>query len=116
MSHEKIAQMIVVLKDRTDAGVISWTETEESGVFQTSFSNYSVRIFRDVNPFEQAETDFVLQIINDLGDVVEQVRDTDLTPWFQKPFVFMRDLYESARRRAMGVDDAIDEIMRALIG
>jgi hypothetical protein len=116
MSYEKIAKMLVVLKERTDVGDLPWSETEEGGVFQSSFSNYSVRILREQNPFEQDEIDIVLQIINDKGDVVEQVRDPDLAQWFQKPFIFMRDLYESARRRAMGVDDAIDEIMRSLQG
>jgi hypothetical protein len=113
MSYERIALVLQALDKRTKAGEVPWNETETKGVFQTSFPSYSVRLFQASNPFEDA-SDFVLQIINESGDVVEETRDTDLTDYFEKPYIFMRDLYERARRRAMGVDDAIDEILRAL--
>ncbi|MFD0738873.1 hypothetical protein ACFQZQ_06220 [Lysobacter koreensis] len=114
MSHEKIAKMLVVLRKKTEDGALTWAETEDKGIFQASFPKYAVRLFEAANPFEN-ETDFVLQICNDNGDVVEEVRDTDLTSFFEKPYVFMRDLYELARRNAMGVDAAIDEIMISLL-
>lgn len=114
MSSERVANLLMALKKKTDLGELHWTETESRAVFQVSFASYSVRLYQDANPFDSDETDIVFQIINDSGDVVEEVRDTELSSWFEKPFVFMRDLYESARRRAMGVDDAIDEIMRSL--
>lgn len=114
MSHIKTAVMLQTLVDKTAAGKVIWAETEQSGAFQTSFPNYSVRIFEAQN-FENT-TDFVLQITNADGDVVEEVRDPELTEFFEKPYVVMRDLHESARRRAMGVDDALDEILRSLKG
>lgn len=114
MSYPKIANLIALLRAKTESGDVWWFETEEKGCFQASFSTYSTRIFLGAGRYTQEELDVVFQIINDLGDVVEEVRDSDLSSFIDNTFVYMTDFYESVRRRAMGVDDAIENIMRDL--
>ena len=44
MAYKKIADLVVKLYDKTVQGEIPWEATDKEGVFQKSFSNYSVRI------------------------------------------------------------------------
>lgn len=112
MSYPKIAKLIAVLKEQTESGLLAWAQTEKSDMFQASFPGYSVRIFvRDHNPIEQ---DYVLQIINYLGEIVEEISDPDLKNVMENPYRVMRDLHDSARRSAMGVENALDEILNWL--
>lgn len=109
MSYPKIARLVNVLKSQTESGSLSWSQTEKPDMFQASFPNYSVRIFvKASNPIEQ---DYILQIINQLGEIVEEVSDPDLNGFMETPYKVMRDLHDSARRSAMGVENALDDIL-----
>lgn len=112
MSYPKIAKLITVLLQQTGNGSLKWDQTEHSDMFQASFPRFSVRIYqKDLNPIE---IDYALQIINDEGEIVEEVSDPDLKHVLENPYAKMRDLHDSARRSAMGVEEALDEILNFL--
>lgn len=112
MSYPKIAKLVHALEVQTENGSLQWGTTEKSDMFQASFPRYSVRLYtKNNNPIE---FDYVLQILNDLGEIVEEVSDPDLVDVMQNPYSKMRDLHESARRSAMGVESALDEILSFL--
>lgn len=113
MGKEKIAGLVVALNNATVAGRVVWSVTESDGIFQASFPNHSVRIYLVSND-SGFDDDYVLEIVNEFGEVVESVRDPELRGAVDEPYLFMRELYEMARRGAMGVDQAIDDIMRYL--
>jgi hypothetical protein len=109
MSYPKIARLVSALLTQTESGSLTWAQTEKSDMFQASFPRYSVRIYtHQSNPIE---LDYVLQILNDFGDIVEEVSDPDLKDVLASPYVIMRDLHDAARRSAMGVESALDEIL-----
>ncbi len=105
----KIAQLVKRVHDQTQAGKIPWEETENDKVFQASFPTYTIR-------YSVRGDDYVLTIYNDQGSVVERVDDTNFAEdevGFE-PYPTMRETYESARRQALGVEKAIDDILHYL--
>ncbi|BBP57789.1 hypothetical protein [Pseudomonas sp. St316] len=112
MSYPKIAKLIDVLLKQTENGSLQWAQTETSDMFQASFPRYSVRLYIQAdNPIE---VDYVLQILNELGEIVEEVSDPDLNDVMASPYQVMRRLHDAARRSAMGVESALDEILEFL--
>lgn len=109
MSYPKMANLVVSLLKQTNDGRLHWGQTEKPDVFQAAFPRYSVRMYsRQAN---QIELDYILQIINDVGDIVEEVADPELREVLDGSYRVMKDLYEAARRSAMGVEQALDDIL-----
>src|SRR2546427_10522876 len=112
MADDKIYQLILKLSDSTAAGKTKWEQTQNEGAFQAVFPSHSVRISTSWG--EDPETpDYIFGIYNSEGALLEQVRDTEI----QAPkggisvFQLLHDIYQKARRQAMGVDDAIDRLL-----
>lgn len=107
MSYPKIAKLVSALLTQTSNGELNWSQTEISGMFQASFPRYSVRIY-------PLNNDYILQIINELGDIVEEVSDPDLNDVLSNSYQTMGNLHDAARRNAMGVESALDDILNSL--
>ena len=112
MSYPKMANLIYSLLRQTQNGQLKWDQTEKSEKFQASFPRYSVRLYMAQN--NGFDPDYMLQIINDFGDIVEEVADPELREVMENPFLTMKELYEMARRSAMGVEQALDDILKYL--
>ena len=108
MADEKVVKLVRGLFKQTLAGKVGWETTDREGVFQVSYPNYSIRI----SIKETAGGDDIwLTIINDVGDVVESVSDVTIKGSLSNAFSIMSNIYSEARRVAMGVNAAIDEIL-----
>jgi len=114
MSYEKLATIAKLLYERTESDTIKWVETEKKDVFQTSFPHSSVRIEEVQNKHNDDETDIRITVINDEGSVVEQFTDEDITDLLPKAYQKMGLTLNKARRSALGVDTALDEIIEGL--
>ena len=112
MSYPKIAKLVEVLLSQTENGLLQWESTEKSEMFQASFPRYSVRL--SIRYVSDIDIDYVLQILNEFGDIVEEVSDPDLKDVLESAYKKMRVLHEAARRSAMGVESALDEILSFL--
>ena len=112
---DKLWTLVQKLNERTIAGQVNWERTAEEGVYQASFPNYSVRLFTRER---RGERDYIIQIVDQDGTVVEDSSDVDLARvsglGLPDTFDFMRGLYNIARRKAMGVDQALDTLMEIL--
>ncbi len=110
----KIAQLVERVHHQTLAGKVPWEETERDGVYQASFPNYSIRY--SSRPTQSSGVDYILAIYNEQGSIVEEVADPDLDEddidW--EPYEVMKETYERARGQALGVEAAIDDILRYL--
>jgi hypothetical protein len=113
---DKLWDFIQRLRDRTTEGKVSWERTADEGVYQVSFPNYTVRIFS--RPAGEEEFEYVVQIVDQEGTVVEEATNGDLaaaaTAGRSSAYRLMGDLFKQARRKAMGVDQALDAIMESL--
>lgn len=114
MTTEKYLKLLSRLEEKTASGQADWQTTANDGVFSLAFSNYSVQIGLK-RVYNQDDPDVVISILNSVGDVVDAVRDTELGPEsgfeLSEFYKRMRRLYDSARRRASGVDEALDSIL-----
>ena len=117
-AYEKLATLAYRLHQMTDRGKISWQETMTSGVYQASFSDYSVQI-----SIEQSgrEPDVRISIFGTDGNELESFTDEDLSPeWLSEfegitgAFGMMYGTYQTARRVALGTEQAINQILSAL--
>lgn len=108
MADDKLVKLVRGLKKQTDAGRINWEPSDLVGVFQVSYPNYSIRI--GVKVRSGGVEDIWISIINDIGDVVESFSDLTLKG-MEKPYDVMASIYAEARRVAMGVNAALDELL-----
>jgi len=111
MVNERIVKLIERLHQRTMDGKITWEQTNIEGVFQIAFPEYSLKISKSESSHDYSISIF-LQIYNKDGILIEGVHDGQLMPMI--PFSTMEELYYNARRTAMGVDKAIDDILSEL--
>lgn len=106
------------LYERTRAGALAWAETVDENAFSVAFKDFSVHIYPTRGDHD--ETDYIFQIRNDNGEVVDQFRDTELADMFEsndskfKLYQKVQSLYEIARRSARGADQAVKSILKQL--
>lgn len=118
MISPNMIQLIERLYDRTNAEGLPWQETESDGVYQITFPTFSVSISKRRSIDPEAEIDYWVTIYNSDGKIIEDVSDLDVREQFQdrdkSSFRYMGELYEMARRTAMGVEGAITQILAQL--
>jgi len=118
MSSLKSKALIIRLLDRTNEGKVEWEETDIEGVYQASFRSHSVQIARKpARGDPEGAEDIVLAVYNQEGKLIDEIGDPDLVQFglsTQEAFQLMSKLYETARRYAMGVEQAIDNLLQEL--
>jgi hypothetical protein len=118
MAYEKMQKVVQMLSAKTAEGQVAWEQTDEEGVFQVAFPNYAARVLRRVTgQFSDSDEYYVLRIYNQNGSLIEEVVDQDLKDSFLTPpdaYKIMKALYDGARRKAMGIEQALDQILATL--
>ena len=104
MAYEKLVRVARAVYERTKSGAIKWEQTSRDNEFQTSFPNYSILV-------QTTPQGYVLKICNDSGQVIEELSWMDAVA---SSFMEMPELFELARRQAMGVEQALDELLGEL--
>ncbi len=107
MTNSKLIDLIRRLLNKSNEGEIDWEATANAKRFLTTLSNYSVLIS------EEGE-DYVLYIVDQFDEIIEQVADPDLREVDGDSFKLMKELHQVARRNARGADKAIDDILEML--
>ncbi len=110
----KMPMLIERLVDKTNRGELNWEVTSQEDVFQVSFPEFSIRLF----PIQRDETriDYALAIFDQEQKLIDEVTDVVLAPLMGNAFEIMDSLYSAARRNALGVDLAIENVLKALGG
>jgi hypothetical protein len=101
--NDKTIALIRVLHDRSTKNQIAWEKTGQPNAYQASLPKYSI-VLRLRKPGE-----VVLQLGNEEGDLIEEYSSELATSEID---MRMHETYEFARRRALGVDEALDEILK----
>jgi len=115
MSYPQMVYLVQKLYRRTDDGSVEWEETEIEGVFQAPFPEYTVRLsMQSPDGHVPGSEDYVLSIFDARGLEIEEVSDVDLAEDLADSYEVMRHLYRAARRKAMGVDQALDSLLSSL--
>ncbi|HLY47539.1 MAG TPA: hypothetical protein VKQ73_18315 [Stellaceae bacterium] len=112
---DKYVQILNGLMERTDKGDLDWTETANKSAFLVSFPNYSI-IFSEEQSQSGDLPDYLISIKNSEGRTVDSFSDVDLLSAEpgRKYFETMRDFFNKVRRKALRVDEALDDILSHL--
>lgn len=108
----KLTALVDRLIDRTEDGKVDWEPTETDGEFLAAFPSYAVRLHKRPNRQSPSQDDYIVTIYDDFGAVVESVDDMQLREQgMDDPYGRLKVMYEKVRRKAMGVDEAIDQLL-----
>lgn len=115
--ESKLWSLVKRLAENTSAGSRDWEVTPSPKAFQTSFPEYSVRIV-ETESLESPEPDYMITLYDKDGRLIERATDSQLSQAAadenENAFVVMRDLYTEARRKSLGVEQAIDNVIASL--
>jgi hypothetical protein len=110
MGWEKLVRVLQSIDEATQAGNIPWEATSARDTFQASFRRYSVLISKHWHE-ELQDHYIVFSITNERGEVVEEIDQGQAS---QSDYNNMEGLFDAARRTAMGVEEALDELLQDL--
>ncbi len=109
MRSEKYRQLIDRLITKTDRRELAWKEGVYPDSFQVAFPNYSLTIIQRQD--DRDEIFLEMSIINSDGYTIDRFSEFDLEQDYHNK---LYGLYHEARRQALGVDKALDDILIAL--
>jgi hypothetical protein len=111
MVNEKLAAIVSQLATKTETGQIVWAPTEKDKVFQAAFARTTVRLSWE------PPAKIRVSIYNEEGTLIDTATDEELNgATLITPYTTMKELFEQARRQAMGVDAALDGLLEELGG
>ena len=121
MTEEKLVEMVSKIDEKTSQTGLGREKTTNENEFQTILGRFVVRIREDYLP-EQDGNDYTLTVTDNNGTVLESLTDSELanmlkrvrTNYIPNAFQVMRSIFKNAKRQAMGVDQAIDDILSEL--
>ena len=111
----KIHALVQKLIERTNQGKVNWEPTANAGTFQAAFPSYSVHIFKHKNfDYDQTE-DYFITLHDQEGEMIDEISDNQLKDTgFENAYQRVAHLYNEARRKAMGVNQVIDDLLSQL--
>jgi hypothetical protein len=118
---ERLRTLIDRITPMTLADKVPWTETSDERTFQAQLGNYNVTVAHEFVGQEWGEDVYVYTIR--IHDTLGKVLDTAVERDFPENFYFadgkrgreaLRDLHDLARRKALKVDQALDDLLNSL--
>jgi hypothetical protein len=114
MNYEKIARVIRALSRSAAAGATSWRKLDSQTAYEAEFAQYAVRISAEQTEDANASpSKYKLEIIKD-DRVIETVTSDQLKAALPASAFILREMYDAARKKALGVEDVLDEILQSL--
>ena len=121
MDEKKYLKMIVTLVEKTKAGKIPWKKTGSSDAFVTPINKYySISVTQSE---WDDNTSYHIKLQDREGDLIESISSYDLNLWnANQPEPLFKEsgreiiekLFNMARRKALGVDQAVESILEQL--
>lgn len=113
---DKITEFFASLYFATIDNSIQWDKTVDDDTFQTSFDNYSVKLILWYDPPDT--TEYSISIVDTEGKEIARIGPEDIpnnvTFKGKSPYAAFREMYEVARRTALGIEKALDDILQSL--
>jgi hypothetical protein len=107
---KKLIKLLTKLYARTKADVVEWEPSQEANLFGVKFSDYTISLVRILATPTHAEC-FNLTIANNDGAVIQEM---DSSTARDNGFTDMPDLFYRARRHAVDLDGALDDLLKEL--
>jgi hypothetical protein len=119
MTDTRYLTLVTLLHRRSREGKIAWQETKEDGVYQATFGNLTLEVRAQSDRDYPEAPDYFVRILNDQGRLVEEFSNAELRELNREPsesYQLLQELYTSARRTAMGVEEALHNLLEELKG
>jgi hypothetical protein len=113
MSIEKMAKLVEGLETLTIKEKIEWEETEKEYMFQTSFSDFTIRLSKEYDN-EVEESFYCLALVNSKGREIESITGWMLKAVLDKSESRLSNLYNRARSMALGIEKFLDNVLTEL--
>ncbi len=111
---EKLLTLLKRLYFRTVNGEVEWESTADPTAFVVSFPRYAVQVSEHTDPYREASA-WSLRIYNDDNELMDSISNAQLErEQIEDGTRMLAELYSGARRKAMGVEQAIDSILEEL--
>ena len=118
---KRLGTLIDRLRDLSDENQVPWVETADERAFQAALKGYTVTIAREYagQDWGQSVYFYAIRIHDPAGKLLETATEKD----FPEEYKFagkknaaeaLQNLQEVARRRALRVDEALDDLLRSL--
>ena len=125
MTEEKLIEFVTKLEAKTLSGNVKWEETAATDVFQATLSSFVIRICR--SEARDGSTDLEIDLVSKDGTIIESLSDGQFLRMVRKyqsagallevnAHGVMESIFTSARRMALGVDKALDDVLSELNG
>jgi hypothetical protein len=117
MANEKQVRLIRRLIEKTSAGQVRWEPTGNDEVYQAAFPSFGVRIERVPDHWNDS-AEYGLYVLNQEGIAVDEMHDSNFIEqdFGRSPYLTFQDLFQGAKRTALGADQALDAILGDLDG
>jgi len=107
---KKLITVMARLYSKTKADVVDWEPSEDANIFAVKFSDYTISLVRMLATPTHAEA-FNLSIANSDGAVIQEM---DSSTARDNGFPDMSDLFYRARRHAVDLNSALEDILKDL--
>ena len=120
MSDDKALNLVRLLYKRTTAGSIDWQYARKDEV-SASVDEYSLVLRRQEDQDYPEQPDYFLTLVDSQGRNIETISNISLRPLMDRvgdeglnPYQLLAETYRLARRKALGVDEALDSVLKRL--
>lgn len=114
MENDKAVRLIQRLTEKTATGELNWSEQSETTYF-TNIAGRTIAISQVYDDYNGGhEPDYYLQLLDDMGTIIDSFSDYELRPQFEDSFKTMGKMWKDARRSARGVTKILDDVLREL--
>jgi hypothetical protein len=107
---KKLVTVITRLYAKTKADVVDWEPSEDANLLAVKFSDYTISLVRMLATKDHAES-FNLSVANSDGAVIQEM---DSSTARDNGFADMSDLFYRARRHAVDLNSALEDILKDL--
>jgi hypothetical protein len=117
---DKQRTLVGLLLKKTRRGELEWSEGIAKDSYQVSLSNNTIRIRPISNRETEELNDYEFSLVNRDGKVVDTFSDVEIGhtmgegPTRNKFYADVSELYEIARRTALGSEQVLNEILSEL--
>ncbi len=128
MSDEKVLErglaLVQSLHKRTREGRVDWQDRGDTRSFRTDIGDFDLIIRQVPDPDYPDEPNYSLEVVEKgSGRVLEAISNATLRPVMDRktaeglsPYAVLDDTFQMARRKALKIDDVLENILHQLQG
>ena len=120
MHEQKSLELVKALYKRSQAGRLEWKPVDNNQL-RTELGEFTLDLLRVHDQDYPDEPDYFLTLVDSQGRDVETISNISLRPLMDQkdedglnPYQLFRLTFEHARRKAFGVDAAVDSVLKKL--